>query len=310
MVAIQTYIDKDLFDRVLALGAGESRTGSALTSALSGQTSESRIQQSFRYGSQFYAKALSGLNFAASFVNFARADLEQVQSKTREMIEFAKESSEEFTSKQKRIQLNREYQRLSKDVREIFEGAKVGEREYLKLDGLQEVFVEIGLDPGKSRLTRAAFDEFQLADGEGNLASADIKGADTNLPARFGRPKPVQSTDELFGYSRDIARAADAQAVLDDLYAIDAQIEKNLEAMDGLTGLLSENLTLVRATAVSMIEISETIDSGTAADEAARLLQKALRDNVPQALNQVVHLEPIVVAALTLEQSGLVGEEE
>ncbi|MCB0332008.1 MAG: hypothetical protein KDD55_00845 [Bdellovibrionales bacterium] len=308
MVAISQYIDSNYVKRLAGLSRGEKRGGQALTTALKGGSSESKIQASFRFGAQAYTKSLSGINFAASLVNFAHSDLTQMQSLTNEMIELAEEAAKPVTSTQRRLRLNQAFGDLGREFRDIERGAEVGETKYLTKTGLQETFATIGLDYQESPDVKKMLERFVTVDEEHSLASREIKGEDTKLPPGSGLPKPLHYTTELFNLQRNITRQADAQAILDDLYALSGQISTNLEALNGATDLLYEHALLVRSTAVSMVDILEQIDKDVDATEAAKMLRKAIAKAPRQALAHAANLEPLVVASLTLDEAGIVTE--
>ncbi len=309
MVAISQYIDANYVDRLTGLSRGEKRGGQALTQALKGGSSESKIQSSFRFGAQAYTKALSGINFAASLVNFAHSDLTQMQSLTSEMIELTEEAAKPYTSTQRRMRLNQRFGDLGREFRNIEQGAEVGETKYLTKSGLQETFKTIGLDSQESPAVQKMLDQFVVLDEEERLASREIKAEDTKLPAGSGLPKAVHFTKDLFDLQRSITRQADAQAVLDDLYALHGQISANINALDGATDLLYEHALLARSTAIAMVGIVEQIDSDVDAAEAAKMLRKAIKRTPREALAHAENLEPLVVASLTLDEAGIVTDE-
>ncbi|MCB0355109.1 MAG: hypothetical protein KDD64_16370 [Bdellovibrionales bacterium] len=306
MPSIRSTIDVDFLEKLNALGRGSSSTGAALVQSIKGgEATESRVRKGLRSGAQYYAKALNGINYVGSLVNYARQDLEEMQKLTTSMAAFAEEASKEGTGTQRRRTLNRQFFSAAKRFLEINENAESNGRKYLTKSGVEEALVLIGLDPQKSPDIRNIMDDFVADGADSSLASAHIKGKDTHLPASAGRPSPAHATEELFRRDRNLLERADAQAVLDDLNALSGQIDTNLKNFENVSAILLENAVLVRATAVSMLSIEEEIQNDTEASKVATLLQQSIRRNARGALSQLDHLEPMAVAALTLTDETL-----
>ncbi|MCB0331470.1 MAG: hypothetical protein KDD70_17485 [Bdellovibrionales bacterium] len=309
MATIQAVVNENFLTRVAAIQKGEKRAGGdAINRALSGSSSEGKITTSVRAGSKLYARALTGINFGISFLNFARSDLEQVSSITDEMIRVVEDAASPSSSKNERLVAQRTLRELGSDVKEILRGAEVGERKYLTGEGIREVFSAIGLDPQKSRPTRQIFDKFIALDQDETLVDPGIKGSDSPIPKELGKPNTAQGSKDLFNGARSISKTADAYAILDDLKAFSSQVKNNIAVVDELAQKLGENALLVRTTALAFLEIEDSLTDEPQAADVARQLQRLILKDAKAALSQAENLEPIVVATLTYKDSGIVQE--
>lgn len=125
MPSIRSTIDVDFLEKLNALGRGSSSTGAALVQSIKGgEATESRVRKGLRSGAQYYAKALNGINYVGSLVNYARQDLEEMQKLTTSMAAFAEEASKEGTGTQRRRTLNRQFFSAAKRFLEINENAE------------------------------------------------------------------------------------------------------------------------------------------------------------------------------------------
>jgi hypothetical protein len=307
MTTLQAVINDNFLDRVAALHKGEKRQGKALTNALSGNANEEdQVVTSIRAGSQMYARALTGINFGISFLNFARSDLAQVGKLAEEMVGAVERAASRKGSRNDRLQAQRVIQENGQAIKTILRGAEVGDREYLTGEGIKEVFSSIGLDPDRSRSLEDIFKNFVSLDKEENLIDPAIKGEDSPIPRELGKPKSTHSTGKLFDGSRSLTKAADAYAMLDDLKAFSAQVQQNLVVVDELAVVLEENAFLARSTAVAFLKIQDSIGSAPEASTVARRLERMIQRDARAALSQAENLEPMIVATLTYKDSGIV----
>ncbi|MCI5064671.1 hypothetical protein MRY87_02980 [bacterium] len=309
MASIQNVLNEQFLERIVALQKGETRRGAALNSALSGQRADT-VTTSIRAGSRMYAKALTGINFGISFLNFARSDLQQVGKLTEKLTAVVEEAASRRGSRNDRLQAQRSIREIGNQVQDILQGAKVGDREYLTGKGIEEVFEAIGLGPSTSRTNKAVFEQFVSLDSDQSLIDPDIKGRDSFIPRELGKANPKQATASLFDGSRALTKTADAYAFLDDLRAFSDQITTNLQVIDHLTEIASENALLTRSTAIAFLEIGDAIGSAPKATEVVRSLQRSILKDARAALSQAENLDPILAATLTYSKNGIVVDDE
>ncbi|NBW39842.1 hypothetical protein EBR25_02445 [bacterium] len=301
-------MNEQFLERVAALDKGEKRRGAAISKALSDTNADTKISISVRAGSQMYARALTGINFGVSFINFAQSDLESIQKLTREIIRSVEKTASPNSSRAERVEAQRTIDEHGAVIKDTIRNSYFGKKNYLEKDVLINIFEEIGLVADKSEPLQNAFDQLLTIGKDGALADLDIKGVNSNLPREVGKPSSFHNDEPLFGGRRTITKAADAYAILDDLKAFDAQLTSNLNALNSLSEVLGQNSLLVRSTALAFIEIGKSINSETDAGDVARKLQGMILKDARAALSQAENLEPLIVATLNYKDAGITKE--
>ncbi len=308
MASIQQIVNEQFLDRVAALEKGEKRYGAAQSKALSGTDPESRISISVRAGSKMYARALTGINFGVSVLNFAHSDLEKIHKLTSEIITVVENAASPNSSRADRAAAQRAMDEHGSTIKDMLRNSYFGKKNYLQKDVLADVLEDVGLIADKSETIKTAFDQFITLGKDATLADPDIKGVNSSIPREAGKADSVHDNEPLFGGKRTLTKAADAYAVLDDLKAFQGQIANNIGALNGLSEVLEQNALLVRSTALAFLEIGETLTSETDANDVARKLQSMILKDARAALSQAENLEPLIVATLNYEDAGITTE--
>jgi len=128
-----------------------------------------------------------------------------------------------------------------------------------------------------------------------------------NNAAHTTGAKTTRITDpnsDLFADTTNIRTRPNAYRVLTDLKALKAQIKKNLHALDDAVDVLGKNMDLVREAGLAMLELSDTIKTSDDANDVAQKLRLKITQNASAALSQADNLNPIIVAALTLDSDS------
>lgn len=254
-----------------------------LSAALKGQSSQSSVSTSLRTGAQTYATAISALNNAISLVNVSQTTLSGLSRITGEMENLCERARGMDSSDPTRRKLNAEFRQLAADFDKTVEEARVGETEYLTVDGLEEVFTLAGLDPEKCDEIAGLFKKF-AASGSGRALAG--------------------TGSELGGGGADLSSNSRLTDLENALREVRGRIDQNKKVLDRASSMIEDNLTLVRVTGTAMLELSDQIKSGDEAEEVARQLKMKILKHAGAALAQADNLEPIAVAALVLEQAA------
>ena len=307
-VGLTSHINSQFIKELSHLSRAGKDTGKSIANAFRGGASESSISSSLRAGAQRYTKSVGGLNFAISFVNVADADLKRFNALTEEMIQVA-EAATTAKATQTRKKLNTRFSQLAKQFKEIRDSSKVGDRSYDSFQDLSEILSVIGLKKKESTGVKEVLESFSAPTSEQTIASLDIKGKrPVSTPKGVGEPSAVHDTDDLFSPTRTLLKRRDAYAVLADLKALHEQIQVNRDAIDKTRDFLGENVQLVRATGLAMLELSDHIQDDVEASDVAHRLQQAIRSDPQAATAQAENLEPLLVAALTITDNALLGQ--
>jgi len=110
--------------------------------------------------------------------------------------------------------------------------------------------------------------------------------------------------DEILDPNRSISSRPAAYRMLNDLKALREQITENVDALSNAFKVVSDNITLVRATGLALLDIGDELTSETDAADVAESLRRRIRQSVGEALAQAENLDPIAVATLTYTSSG------
>ncbi len=304
MVSIKSYLNTDLIDRISALSVGEQRPGQAVAAALKGEGSSiNKISRSVNFAAQAYAKSLTSINFVGSAINLAESDLTQLQKITERAIALVEEVKAPNTPRRKRDEVTAELYQMGKSYYQTLEAAELGEKKYLTKPGLEELFVQVGLDPEKSRQIGNAFDKLTDKGSDHYLADPGINGAEETGEGQ----EVTQASGKLFTLERRIRTKDDAKSMLNDLTALHEQISTNIDAIGELRGHLIENAELVRASAIAFGEISGDLGGIEDAEGLVQVLQREITKRASHALSHAENLEPLIVAALTSGDNNLLN---
>ncbi|NDC39279.1 MAG: hypothetical protein EBZ48_14740, partial [Proteobacteria bacterium] len=256
-----------------------------------------------------FVYAVRGLSSLGSYINVARATLQGLGGIVDEMSNLVEQAKKSSTSSSTRGDLELRYQKLVAQFKETIASARANNEDLLTTDGLDSLFKTFGLDKDQSDSIADVFSLFETPDNDISLASEEVKGARPILipEGAFTTPKSVsrRSTnfEELFDSDRHIDNRPEAYRVAVDLAALKEQIAKNVQALDSAADVIIANLKLAQGAGYAFLDAYNT---GTyeSAEKAAEAVRQNIRKNVPGALAQADNLQPMIVAALVLDQSG------
>lgn len=290
--------------------SGGSTTGSSLTKA----PSQDSVTVALNTGLRAYVAGVQGLNTAASFVNLARSDLGRLSDLVKKMREFATAASKSGTGAQARSEADNRIQRLGKEFEKLVTTAKFQDQNYLSKDGLAGLLTNFGLDATSSKSISDSFDRFVVPATDDSLASEQVEPdrsiviPDDAYTTPVSVSRKTNVTGDLFDTTRRIKNRPDAYQFLQDLSALDKQINKNEKALDNLQDVIGQNLQLVRGTGLAFLAQSQSqLDNPQDAEEVARQLRIKIRQNAGAAISQADNLQAITVASLLLSQSNSGG---
>jgi flagellin-like hook-associated protein FlgL len=113
--------------------------------------------------------------------------------------------------------------------------------------------------------------------------------------------------ETIFDGTIDISTRPMAYRMLHDLKALRKQMQDNSKAIDYATDIIGKNIDLVRAAGFAFLDLSSSVTSEDQADQVASKLRDEIRKNARGALAQAENLQNIVVAALALTDSNILG---
>lgn len=307
MTAINRYVNENLMNRLFVLSHGGQKSGKAFTQALKGGgKGESHVAQNISAGARLYQKSLAGINFVGSLLNYASSDLDTLGALTNAMIPIVENAAKTSVGTQQRSNLQTEFNRLARKFLDVKREADLNGDSYLTAARLETSLIAIGLDPQRVDSLEKIFDSMSTVGTVRDLASPKVKSEEP-LPSHLQNMGAHFNAD-LFSRSRPITSVKDAEMVLRDLHALQQQIATNSEQLDNIRQNLLEHAELVRSTAIVFRELqSEALVSLDSAEKlAAEVGRRILRES-HGGIKHVKDLEPMAVAALTLDQDTLLG---
>lgn len=178
---------------IIGLGTLGSRSSTSVRPGSNSGGEAARITLGLRTGAQLYVKAIEGINQVGATLNLSKSTLEELAELTDKMIALADKSTKHATSDAARGKLNRDFRNISNQFRKIVEDAKLAEdQEYLTREGLEELFVNIGLDKKSSKSIASLFSDFVITKEDTLLASEKSLGTKAlKLPAAVDAAVPT-----------------------------------------------------------------------------------------------------------------------
>lgn len=305
-ISLRSVLDDTFVKRFQGLASGSSQQ--QLANSLKGQSSEVSIASGLRIGARTFGTAIQGLNTAITFLNTSKGTLEGLGELTEKMIVLAERASASTSSTQDRRDADLEFQRLGDEFKRTVNNAKLGEREFLTVDGISEFLKVVGLDEENSTTISDVFKKFKVPSEDDTLASDEAQGPrPVEIPAQAYSATAAFTVDyeKVFDDEVTINTRPNAYKVLADLNALKDQITGNMKALDNGIEVIGKNIDLVRSAGLAFLELSEQITTEDDADAVAKQLNRMIKADAPAALSQAENLESIVVAALSLDLDKL-----
>jgi len=213
-IGLSSVINAKLISRFKGVASGNASAATSVKNALSG-TGGVSLSSALRVGARTYATAVQALSATASFLNVSKDTLQKLDKITDKLIDLTDRAKSRQTSSQARSDLDRQFKQLGAQFEKMVKNASIGDKEYLTRDGLEALFVNIGLDPKTSKSVADIFAKFATPDKDNVLASEAIKGR---------RPVPIPS-------------CAFAGPVSDTEYQLEKVTDSNLNAGHQFAGI-------------------------------------------------------------------------
>ncbi len=302
-ILLSSVINSSFLNRFSQLASTQTTAQS-----LRGEQDTTSVSDGLRRGAQIYAQSVQSVNAVISLVNLSDKSLSELEGITDKLIDLAERGTSSNISRQDRRLLDTEYRKLAENFQKIVADQQSADNNLLSRDLFEGILTNIGLSPDAIPLLGTLFDSIKTQDDGDLLADSDAQGVGrAKLPASLvaSGVKRAPSERSLFDPSTTFSTRADAYEILHDLKALKDQISTNREVFTELRGFLGENLTLVRETGLAMLEIDDQLLGDKEASEVADLLRNLIRRNAGKAIAQARNLDPLAVAALTIDDSNL-----
>ncbi len=174
--SISSVITGSFITRFQGVASGSTSAADSAKAALGGSSSKASIGDGLRLGARTYGTAVQGLNSLISFANISRSTLENLLEITDKLIDLSKSASKASTGQNARNTLDTKFKKLANDFQKLVETTKVGDKNLVDKDGLDQLFQVMGLDKETSDSIKAIFDQFDTNAKDTKLASEYEKG--------------------------------------------------------------------------------------------------------------------------------------
>jgi len=250
-----------------------------------------RFNTTLRTGARVYGAVVQGLNSLLSFTHLADSSLTQLSKLTEKLEDLAERASLSSTGSDSRRKLNAEFKNLGQEFKKIEQESEVGTHNYLTKDGLSALFETMGLDPEKAGDVGEAFAKLKAALGDSSLASPDIEGEKP--------PGGAKRRDALFSMEAGgLKSRADSLTTLSDVQALKAQIKHNQKGLTDLEGVVTDNIDLVRAVGLTLLNVSESVSSQDSVEVVLLRIQDGVREQAGQFSVHVHNITPLTLKGL------------
>lgn len=298
----------------MAVGTVSSVVNSSFLARFSGQSGISSSQNAdFKFsssdevtttllsGTRTLTAAYQGLGQIIGVVNGSMAILGKLGKIVEDVVRVADSASRSSSSAQRAVFSN-EYKRLGDQFEQLVEEAKVGDLNLLSEEDIAGVLSNVGLNPdGATAITRA-LKQIITTSSDKEIADSEVKDSRAvRVPEDEAGYRPPVRYDDVFDSLRFIRTRGDAMVLGNDAKKLLSNLKNNMSALSDIRESISNNMDLVRATALAFrTESRDPVNLGaTSADAlAGRLQQEIFRIATPKSLREAGNLDSIVSAAL------------
>jgi hypothetical protein len=199
--AISRIVNASFIRRFQNLSISDS-SQQAFSAAQSGGSAGADISNALRVGARTYAGSVQKLNAVSTTLMLSQSTLGKLIKTTEKLMDHALKATDPSTSSQGRAKLDRQFKKLSNKFQKIVDNARIGDRKFLTVDGIKELFATAGLDSGQSQLISDLFKKFIIPDSEDSLASEKMTAEDApyipELAFMIGsRPRTGWTTEQV-----------------------------------------------------------------------------------------------------------------
>lgn len=298
----------------MAVGTVSSVVNSSFLARFSGQSSSSSSQNDdFKFssadevtttlssGTRTLTAAYQGLGQIIGVVNGSMAILGKLGKIVEDVVRVADSASRSSSSAQRAIFSN-EYKRLGAQFEQLVEEAQVGDLNLLSEEDIAGVLSNVGLNPDGATAITKALKQIITTSSDKSIADSEVKDSRAVLvPADEANYRPPVRYENVFDSLRTIRTRGDALVLGNDAKKLLSNLKNNMSALSDIRMSISNNMDLVRATALAFrTEARDPVNLGATSAEslAGRIQQEIFAVAPPKSLREAGNLDSIVSAAL------------
>ena len=194
-VSIDTVISASLINRFRGLaGGGSTDAGQQVVQALQGNSGAVSVATGLRAGAQIMSNSVKNLNNVISVANLSHSLLGDLGELTDKMIALSERASRAGVGSSTRNELDRQFKKLGSQFLRTLDRAKLGDAQILTVDGLSQIFQNVGLDKENSDSIAKVFAQFITTKKDDALASPYERGKRPVVVPRAAFSGPASDT--------------------------------------------------------------------------------------------------------------------
>jgi hypothetical protein len=273
-----------------------------VAASLRGGASGQTLDSSLRTGARNFGLGMQALNLGINVVNVATQAHERLDGILSEMRDLAHKASSGGVSSQEAAQYITTFRTKSRQFQKIIDDTDFDDKKILNVDDLEASLLKSGLDPKRSSdLTRALRGLTSLDETETDVDGEIVSRTNLIPVEEFAAAVRAAAGDfEAAGTEEVEARGRALAEVTRKLDRVADRLGKNLKALEATREVVIENMDLIRAAGLAMLDLSRQIKGSEDAEDVAREIREKIRREAPKSLDHAGNLEGIVVAGLTL----------
>jgi hypothetical protein len=279
-------------------GSGGSSSASAGNYQFS---SADEVSTTLSTGTRTLTAAYQGLGQVIGAVNGSLAILEKLGEIAEDVVRVADSASRSTSSPQRAI-FSAEYKRLGSAFKKVVEDAKLDNLDLLNKDDIAAVLTNVGLNPDSATAITEVLKSIITTSSEKSIADSEVKDPrSVRVPEAEAEYRPPTRYEDVFSPTRTIRTRGDAMVLGNDAKKLLSNLKNNISALSEIRSSISNNMDLVRATALAFrAESSDPLNqSATSAESlAGRIQQEIFKNASPKSLREAGNLDSIVSAAL------------
>jgi hypothetical protein len=299
---IGSVIDGQLITRLSQIaGVRSARSGGSSDVTFSGSE---QVRVTLNSGGRAFAKAFTDLNRAANFVSLGIDTLKQLDGIVTKVINIAERASRPGSGTGDRGNMSAEFRRLGGQFSKILEAVdQTGDFNPLSETDIENVLINVGLDKERSIELASIFKKLKMVAGSSSLAEDNVRDPRPVPPITDDESSSANSQryNQVFETGRVIRTRDDGRILAADAKVLQGNIRKNIATLEDVTQNVIDNMELVRATAIAMLDGSR--DQRLLALRDSSSVAEAIRNQVlaqgkPAATRQAGNLDSILAVSL------------
>ncbi len=300
---LSKVIDEGFIKALTKVGGSSSALNKSGGATTIGAKQEVSLSEGLRNGARSFGASIQLLNIGISYINVSRAANEQLLEIVDKLEVVVSTANKGDVTSGKAQRFKQSFHGLTREFEKILKKTSEQDINVFKVDDLAGVLSRAGLEQDNVDEISNAFKKITaLSDSRVDTNGKVTTSADLIPEAQFNRilKQSVRDPDAVPG---DDDGSGSFASVRSGIKKLRETLRSNVKALNQTTDVIGDNIELVRAVGLAMLDLSSSIAGNATAASIAEALQSKIRASAPRLLSQAHNLEPISVAGLTLVRS-------